>query len=85
MVLVLSKIEGLVGHSRIETTGNGVHDSEFTKRVDDIEDHDTHDQETNGQRSRATSLEGSTTTNEETRTNTEIMSANYNERGASLR
>lgn len=82
---MIARTEGWVSYSRVETTRNGVHDSEFTKRVDDIEDHDTHDQEANRQRSRATSLECSTTTNEETRTNTASVSANHIGNGASLR
>lgn len=42
----------LIGYwqnSRIETTRDGIHDSKLTESIDNVEDHDTHDQETNSQ------------------------------------
>ena len=53
---------------RVETTRDGIHHSEFTKSVHDVEDHDTSDSEAEEDRGRATLGEGTTRTDEETST-----------------
>ncbi|KAI6776480.1 hypothetical protein HG530_000425 [Fusarium avenaceum] len=52
----------------IEATRDRVHDSEFTKSVDDVEDHDTSDGETDKDGTWTTLGEGTTGTDEETST-----------------
>lgn len=59
-----------INHPRVESTGNRVHDSKLSQSVDDVEHHDTHDEETNQHGARAASVQGTTTTDEETSTNT---------------
>lgn len=53
----------------IETTRDREHDGKFTKSIDDVEDHDTGDQETDEDGSWATTGEGLSGTDEETSTN----------------
>ena len=52
----------------VETTRDGIHDSEFTKGVHDVKDHDTSDSEADEDRGRATLGHGTTRTDEETST-----------------
>src|ERR1700761_3179294 len=53
----------------VETSRDGIHDSELTKSVDDIEDHDTGDKEADQQRSRTTSGQSTSRTDEKTSAN----------------
>jgi hypothetical protein len=57
------------GGVRVETTRDREHDSEFTKGVADVENHDTDDTEADEESGRATGVESSTGTDEETSTN----------------
>jgi len=56
------------GGVSVETTGHGVHDSEFTESVDDVENHDSHEAEVNEEGRGTTVAEGTSGTDEETST-----------------